>query len=98
MGHFNFLKFYILLYFISYIHRFKSINRYNIKTNSKVGYKFIVKVFFNFINKQNYLLQIYRLNLKRVAVLAIEDILKFENTISIPLLLRDLEVQITGLS
>ena len=58
----------------------------------------MVKVFFNLTNKRDYLPQICRLNLRRVAVLVMEDILKFENTTSMPLLLWDLEVQVTGLS
>ena len=45
-GHFNFLKFYAITYFIDYIYQFGAADGYNI-LNREAAYKYTVKVYWN---------------------------------------------------
>ena len=55
MGYFNIPKFYALIYFKENIYLYKYINRYYTSANSEAGYRYIIKAFYNLINKRDLL-------------------------------------------
>ena len=64
MGHFNIPKFYALVYFKENIRLYKYINRYYTSANSKARHRYIVKTFYNLINKWDLLSEICSYNLR----------------------------------
>jgi len=83
MGHFNIPKFHALIYFKENIRLYRCADRYYTGANSKARHYYIVKAFYNLINKWDSLSQICSYNLRQVAVLAMEDEIAFINSNSI---------------
>ena len=83
IGHFNIPKFHTLVHFEENIRLYRYINGYCTSINSKAGHRYIVKTFYNLINKWDSLSQIYSHNLRQVAVLIIEDKIAFINSNSV---------------
>ena len=54
-GHFNILKFYALVHFEGNIRLYGCADRYYTGANGKAGYYYIVKAFYNLINKRDLL-------------------------------------------
>jgi hypothetical protein len=55
MGYFNIPKFYTLIYFKENIYLYGCADRYYTGVNSKAGHRYIVKAFYNLINKRDLL-------------------------------------------
>src|SRR6266568_1942420 len=83
IGHFNIPKFHTLIYFKENIHLYRYADRYYTSTNGETGHHYIVKAFYNLINKWDSLFQICSHNLKQVVVLAIKDEIAFTNSNSV---------------
>ena len=83
IGHFNIPKFHALIYFEENIRLYRYVDRYCTNINSKAGHRYIIKAFYNLINKRDLLSQIYSYNLRQVAVLAIKDEIAFINSNSV---------------
>jgi len=84
MGYFNILKFHALIYFKENIRLYGCADGYYTGANSKAGHRYIVKAFYDLINKWDLLSQICSYNLRQVAVLVIKDKIAFINSNSVP--------------
>ena len=82
-GHFNIPKFYTLMHFKENICLYGYTNRYCTGINSETRHHYIVKMFYDLINKQDSLSQICFYNLRQVIILAIKDKIAFANSNSI---------------
>jgi len=51
MGHFNILKFHALIYFKENIRLYKCADRYYTGVNGKARHRYIIRAFYNLINK-----------------------------------------------
>ena len=50
-GHFNILKFHALIHFKENIRLYRCVDRYYTGANSKAGHHYIIKAFYDLINK-----------------------------------------------
>ena len=71
---FNYLKFYIISHFIQYIWDYSSVVNYNI-TPGKTVYEYLLKTFYNRINKKQYNLQIWQHNICHTNIIAMKDMI-----------------------
>jgi hypothetical protein len=55
IGHFNILKFHTLIYFEENIRLYKYIDRYYTSVNREARHHYIIKAFYNLINKRDLL-------------------------------------------
>jgi hypothetical protein len=55
IGHFNILKFHALVHFEENIRLYGCINRYYTSVNSEARHRYIIKAFYNLINKRDLL-------------------------------------------
>jgi len=53
MGYFNILKFHALIHFKENIRLYRCADRYYTGANGKAGHRYIIKAFYNLINKQD---------------------------------------------
>ena len=64
IGHFNIPKFHALVHFKENIRLYKYTDGYYTGVNSKAKHHYIIKAFYNLINKRDSLSQIYSYNLR----------------------------------
>jgi hypothetical protein len=55
MGHFNILKFHALIHFKENIRLYRCVDRYYTGANGEAGHYYIIKAFYNLINKRDLL-------------------------------------------
>jgi hypothetical protein len=83
IGYFNIPKFHTLIYFEENICLYRCADGYCTSINGEAGYYYIIKAFYDLINKQDLLFQICSYNLRRVVVLAIKNKIAFVNSNSV---------------
>ncbi len=71
---FNHPKFYAISHFVQYIWNYGSVLNYNI-AYSKAVHKYLLKTFYNRINKKEYDLQIRQHNVYNTNIIAIKDVI-----------------------
>ena len=75
---FKYSKFYTISYFIQYIRDYSSAINYN-TAHSEVTQKYLLKIFYNKINKKEYDLLIWQYNIRYINIIVIKDVFIKEN-------------------
>lgn len=71
---YNYLKHYIMIYFVQFIWDYKNLLNYNIEY-SEIVYKYLLKAFYKGINKKKYKLQILKYNICHTNIIAMQNII-----------------------
>jgi hypothetical protein len=80
VDYFNISKLHAMTHYASQIQRYDNVDNFNIK-HSKIAHKYLIKIFFNCINKQDmFQTQLLHHNTQHLNFLAMKDILLYRNT------------------
>ena len=71
---FDYPKFHAITHFVLYIWDYDSVVNYN-TTHNKAVYKYLLKAFYNKMNKEKYNSQIWKHNVRHTNIIAIKDII-----------------------